>query len=241
MPTTTVQTKPRFPSLAEVMRQHGKLGLAAVFQTYDQQVLKYNDQREMAERFQAAPLPVSSGRLKTAAERAAASSSGGPLPNAGWAYYDYEARIGDGSTRVRPLSTGIAIEITQFKVDWFETGFVRAWTPSGGGFFDWDSYMLSTNGQNIVAPRTFAIIFNETPTAEGYHPAGGRLHCRVSLIPGGAITTGGTTYPAVTEAVRTVTKRIAAGQYVAWLESAETDNPTPVDRLHVGAILVEAV
>lgn len=242
MPTTTVQAKPRMPSLADLFAAGGK-SLTATFQAYDEAMRRYVDDKEMAERFAGSPLPVSTGPLLTASQREArGTASNGTLPNAGWAFYDYEARIGDGSRRLRPQSTGISIQPTEFKMSWTELGLVRGWFS--GSNFQWDRYVeyysSSPSALNHLAPRTFVIEFNETPTTEGYR-VDGRLHLRVSMIPGGVIVSGGTTYPAVTEAVRIVTRRAAPGRYIAWLESAETVDPTPVAELHVGAIFAEAI
>lgn len=233
---STAQVNPRPPSLAEALEQNGKLGLSAVFAAFDLAQRQYAERMEVARNVTGAPLPIPTGPLIPAGLRSRSTS--GALPNSGWSFYDYVTRIGMTSVSTRPLSTSIGILPTEFKIDWAELGLVGAWFPGGIGVFHWEAYSAHEN--NILAPRTFVIRFNENPTKEGYR-ADGRLGCRVTMIPGDILTAGGKTFPAVTEAVRTVTRRVEPGVYVAWLESDETVNPTSPDKLHVGAILVEAV
>ncbi len=235
----TAQTTPRPPSLADALAQFSKLGLTAVFSAFDQQLRQYADQMEMARKIPGDALPIPTGPLLTLDQRSVRQSTKGALPNGGWSLYDYVSRVGDSSVVYRPSSTSIGILPTEFKVDWVELGMVGAWFPGGvAGGFHWETYAAHDN--NVLAPRTFTIRFNEKPTKEGYR-ANGRLGCNVVLIPGDKLTAGGKTFEAVTEAVRTVIRRVEPGVYVAWLESAETVNPTPPDKLHVGAIFVEAL
>lgn len=236
---TTASSLPRPPSLAELLDMGSRFGLRAVFAEYDKRVQKWVDESEVARRATGSPLPVPTGPLLSANSRARNGAVAGSLPNAGWVFYDYEARVGDASTTLRPQSRAIAIEPTEFRQDWKDSGALAAgWInrTSQGEFFSWAAYLKSGG---VLAPRTFIVSFDENKTTEGYRST--RLLCRVVLMPGSKIVAQGTTYPAITEAVRTVTKRIGPGQYIAWLESAETDNPTPTRNLHVAAIYAEAV
>lgn len=235
MSTTTAQTSPRPPSLAETFESMGKMGLRAVFAAYDQRVRSWSEQAEMARLSMGNPMPLSTGPLLSPNARARSSSGAGFLPNAGWALYDYEVRIGDASSVRRPQSTIVSIQPIEWRDSWIRSGgLAPAWV--GSSTFNWVEYQKATG---VVAPRTFLVSFNEMPTTEGYRTS--RLLCRVTMMPGNEIRIGTQVFTPIREAVRTVTKRIGAGQYVAWLESAEPDDPTPNEELHVAAIFAEAV
>lgn len=159
------------------------------------------------------------------------TASGTSIVNAGWAVYDYVQRAGTDSVTTQGYGRAVTIEPTEWRTSWL-AGYGTQWLGLSG----WSTSRYASSLVS-VAPRTFRVAFNESPLST--FRAIGRLVPQFFLIPGDAILLpSGATISAVTDAVRTVSRRVAAGEYVCWLESAETVSPTALDELHVGMILV---
>ena len=215
-----VPSYPSPPDLARAYTEHKTNGLTEVFRRYDQ------NNRDWAARV---------ARTHQTAQQATLDalklSSVVIRPNAGWCVYDFVRREGTDSLTTFGYGRQIAVNPTEWRESWL-TQYGNTWLGQSGWTVSKYASSLS-----VAAPRTFIVSFNEEPLVS-YRPIG-RLVPQFHLIPGDSILLpSGGTISAVTDAVRTVSRRISAGSYVVWLESAETVSPAEVAELHVGAILV---
>lgn len=218
-----VPSYPVPPDLAKVYADHKTSGLTEVFRRFDQ------DNRDWAQKMARTHQTAQQSTLD-----ALKQSSVVIRPNAGWYVYDFVHREGTDSLTAFGYGRQIAVDPTEWRVSWL-TQYGDTWLGQTGWAVSKYASSLS-----VAAPRTFIVSFNESPLAS-YRPIG-RLVPQFHLIPGDAILLpSGGTISAVTDAVRTVSRRISAGTYAVWLESAETVSPTAVTELHVGSILVELV
>lgn len=208
------------PDLARVYAEHKTDGLTEVFRRFDQ------DNRDWARK-----VALTNQNAHRATIDAIPTAAGSSIVNAGWAVYDYVRREGTNSVTAQAYGRAVTIEPIEWRVSWL-SAYGSAWLGSTG----W-SEVKYAKSVAAVAPRTFRIAFDESPLST--FRTIGRLAPQFFLIPGDRVLLpSGTIIQAVTDSVRVVSRRVGAGEYTCWLESAETVSPAALAELHVGMVLV---